>query len=74
MYVGYLIYISYVSHMIIFMNCLKSFFFVFKKIGIILLIYMDEIPKLSNLSESMKRYLNIMQKNHFSGKGKECKE
>ena len=56
------------------MNCLKSLFFVFKKIGIILLIYMDEIPKLSNLSESMKRYLNIMQKNHFSGKGKECKE
>ena len=74
MYVGYLIYISYVSHMSIFMNCLKSFFFVFKKIGIILLIYMDEIPKLSNLSESMKRYLNIMQKNQFSGKGKECKE
>ena len=56
------------------MNCLKSLFFVFKKIGIILLIYMDEIPKLSNLSESMKRYLNIMQKNQFSGKGKECKE
>ena len=39
-------YMSYVIHMCIFMNRLKTLVFAFKKLGIFLLIYKDGKPKL----------------------------
>ena len=46
MYIGGMSYMSYVSHMSIFMNCLKSLDFCFKKLGIFLLVYQDGKPEL----------------------------
>ena len=43
MYVGYM---SYVSHMSTFMNCLKSLVICFKKFGIYLLMYKNGKTKL----------------------------
>ena len=46
MYVGYMSYMGYVIHIIIFMNCLKSLLLFLNNFGIFLLIYEDGKPKL----------------------------
>ena len=46
MYAGYMSYMSYVGHMSIFMNGLKSLVFCFNTFGSFWLIYQDGKPKL----------------------------